>query len=175
MKKHEYLSFEEARKEVRKLGLNDHKEWREYCRSGKNINNIRHHPEDYKEYIDVYDWLGTNREKRTHKVNDNFFKKWSHNMAYILGFWFADGHIMGKSIFSISQDTKDRYILEKISRIMRSNYPIYDGINNYGSRYSKMSIRSEKIVKDIIKLGGKERKSLDVKFPKIPKKYLPTL
>jgi hypothetical protein len=56
---------------------------------------------------------------------------------------------------------------------MKSNHCIYDDINKFGSHYSKITIRSNKIVKDIIRLGGKERKSLDVKFPHIPKKYLP--
>ena len=28
-----------------------------------------------------------------HKVNENFFKKWSSNMAYILGYIYADGNL----------------------------------------------------------------------------------
>ena len=32
-------------------------------------------------------------DKRKYKVDDNFFKTWSSDMAYILGFWFTDGWI----------------------------------------------------------------------------------
>jgi hypothetical protein len=176
-----FISFEEARDFARSLKFNMCSDWKKYCRSGQKPRNIPSIPSYYKDFVDWYDWLGTNREKRKYKVNDDYFKKWSHDMAYVLGFWFSDGNIYikpkgkkgGQYIFSISQNTKDRYILENISQKMKSNFPIYDGVTGGGSIYSKLSIRSKQIIEDIIKLGGKERKSLDVKFPKIPKKYLP--
>lgn len=172
--KKKWMGFKRARKIVRQIGLTGYGDWKKYCSSGKKLSNIRAHPEEYCGWVDVYDWLGISRELRKYKVNDNYFKKWSSDMAYILGFWFADGSIcIKKGIFAISQNTKDRYILEKISLRLGSSYPIFDGRNNYNSPYSKISIRSKEIIKDIIKMGGKERKSLDVKFPDIPKKYLP--
>ncbi|MCQ6282156.1 hypothetical protein [Bacillus sp. EB600] len=30
---------------------------------------------------------------RKHKVNENFFKSWSHEMAWALGMFITDGHI----------------------------------------------------------------------------------
>jgi hypothetical protein len=107
-------------------------------------------------------------ESRKYTVNHSFFKVWSHDMAYILGFWFADGFIaLRDSCFSISQHKKDKYILYDILRIMGANYPLANSRNN-----KTINIYSNEIVNDIISLGGKERKSLDVKFPKVPKKYL---
>jgi len=56
---------------------------------------------------------------RKYKVNDDFFKIWSHNMAYILGFWFSDGCIIdkkdGTQLFSINDGWKswDDYIGSK--------------------------------------------------------------
>ena len=40
--------------------------------------------------------------KRKYAVNDDYFKEWSHDMAYILEFWWADGCIY-KNEFSIAQ------------------------------------------------------------------------
>lgn len=31
--------------------------------------------------------------KKIHKVDENFFKKWNPNMAYVLGYFIADGCI----------------------------------------------------------------------------------
>jgi len=105
--------------------------------------------------------------KRKYKVNDLFFKRWSNNMAYILGLWFTDGNTDGVSDFSISQHKRDKYILINILKEMGSNNPLHLDKNNYSFR-----IYSKEIVSDILKLGGCSRKSLVVDFPKIPRKYL---
>jgi len=92
-------------------------------------------------------------------------------MAYIFGFWIADGCLKRykkSKIFSITQDKKDKYLLEAMLKEMDSNYPLSRNVNCYC-----FTIVSKTIYDDIIKLGGKERKSFDVKFPKVPKKYLP--
>jgi hypothetical protein len=93
-------------------------------------------------------------------------------MAYILGFWFADGCIYKNRsrhyYFSITQHKKDQYLLKLILKKMNSNYPLQKNKNCF-----QIAICSKVIYDDIIRLGGKERKSLDVKFPKVPKKYLP--
>ena len=57
-----FISFEEARSFVRKLGLNGEHQWREYCKSGKKPNNIPYHPErSYKNkgWISFGDFFGT--------------------------------------------------------------------------------------------------------------------
>jgi hypothetical protein len=111
--------------------------------------------------------LRGNQFCRKYKINQKFFKIWSPDMAYILGFWFADGNIY-EDCFKISQHKKDKYILNKMLKAMKATYHIRkENKNNVG-----IQIYSQKIVDDIKKLGGKERKSLDVKFPKIPIKYL---
>ena len=50
------------------------------------------------------------------KVNKNFFKKWSSEMAYVLGFFMADGSIdvnpRGSQYFSIQ--ICDKELLEEI-------------------------------------------------------------
>lgn len=46
-------------------------------------------------------------------------------------------------------------------------------VNTDNRNICTFAIYSKTIYDDIIKLGGKERKSLDLKFPNVPKKYLP--
>jgi len=116
---------------------------------------------------------------RKYNINENYFKKWSPNMAYILGFWFSDGYIYKRKIagmdtryiFGISQC--ERYILEDILNEIGSDYPIHkENQNNRVTSY-RFLIDSKEIVNNIIKLGGCYRKSLVCKFPYVPKKYLP--
>lgn len=103
------------------------------------------------------------------EVNENYFKKWNPDMAYILGLWFADGNIY-RNRFSITLQSKDRDLLLLIKKRMGSTHKLYN-INNL--KANSLEIRNINIVRDIIKLGGKPNKSLTIKFPDIPKKYLP--
>ncbi|MFA7219502.1 MAG: hypothetical protein WC119_03290 [Synergistaceae bacterium] len=106
-------------------------------------------------------------------VNHDFFKVWSHDMAYVLGFWFADGHIYcPNKTFILDQHDKDKPLIEKIAGIMGSDRPV-QVVSQKVSKMARMVVVSSTIVEDIIKLGGKENKSLDILFPVIPKKYLP--
>jgi len=122
----------------------------------------------------------TNEEIRQnlHKyvVNEDFFKSWSNDMAYILGLWYADGHITKggpqKSVyvFSIALHNDDSEILIKIMNKMNSTYKIYQHTENVKA----FKINSKPIYEDIISLGGCERKSLDLTFPKnIPNEFVP--
>lgn len=58
----QYLSFDEARRFVHKLGIKDQKEWRAYCKSGKLRSDIPAHADrTYANngWIGYGDWLGT--------------------------------------------------------------------------------------------------------------------
>jgi len=109
------------------------------------------------------------RFERKYKVNNNFFNIWSHDMAYILGFWWADGNIY-RDIFSISQKKSDEYILKNILSTMESDYPIH---NSKSHNNSSFAIRSKEIIQSITKIGGTERKSKTCGFPNVPKEYMP--
>jgi len=175
--KKDFLSFYKTRKFVRSLKLTNTKDWQKFIKNKSNILKIPSHPmEIYKtEWIDMGDWLGTGVKAhcyRKYKVNHNFFKKWSHNMAYVFGLWFADGSIVktktGGRVFDITLHKNDRHSLENVLKAMKSNYPVRKNRN-----CCFIQINSKTIVKDIIKIGGKYRKSLDCNFPYVPKKYLP--
>jgi hypothetical protein len=167
-----FVSFVEARNIVRGLGFKTCKEWLSYSKSSKFNSSLPKAPDYfYEEWTDWYDFLGRSRELRKYVVNDNYFKVWSPNMAYILGLWFADGCIAKGYIFSIKLHMNDEYLLQSILVEMESNYKLQKEF--YPKNSVCFQINSREIYGDIIRLGGKERKSLDVKFPDIPKQYLP--
>lgn len=178
--KNKWLPFEEAHrivlKEAKKLGIDGQKKWHQYCSSGKKPINIpRTVHEVYKNqgWKSYGHWLGNGNTRgcsRKYNVNENFFKMWTHDMAYILGFWWADGCIKNNKnskVFSITQHKKDKYILEEILSKMNSSHPLGKIRNCF-----EIKIGSKEIVNDIIKLGGCTKKSLKIKFPNVPKEYL---
>lgn len=108
------------------------------------------------------------------KVNKNFFRKWSNEMAYVLGFIFADGNIIhtkrGTWFWSIQ--ITDKEILEKIKKELNSTHKISEKkkIKNNKQLY-RLQIGSKEMCADLIRLGLSERKSKTILLPKIPKKY----
>ena len=97
-------------------------------------------------------------------------------MAYVLGFFAADGNmIRGKrGNHYISFYSCDREIIEKIRRVMGSEHKIYckkSRKENHKNCY-QIQIGSKKIFNDLILLGLTPDKSLTLKFPKIPDCYL---
>jgi intein-encoded DNA endonuclease-like protein len=107
--------------------------------------------------------------KRQYQLNEDYFKIWSNNMAYILGFFVADGLVdKDNQLISIAQ--KEKKILEKIKIELGSDQPLRQN-NNTGVYMLNLS---SKIMKnDIINLHGiMPNKSLDVKFPYVPEEYL---
>lgn len=115
-------------------------------------------------------------DKPTLKVNENYFKKWSSNMAYILGFIFADGGIVrithngSSDKLGFGVNKKDIDILKKIKQELSAEQTL-----SKSGEYVHFSIYSQIIVDDLKKLEVAYRKSLRKtrgKIPKIPKKYI---
>lgn len=106
---------------------------------------------------------------RKYHINQDYFKVWSHDMAYILGFWWADGCIYGGKMFDITQSAKDKYIIKKIAEKLNYEGNIYDSVDKQSSRINFSCIE---IYRDIVNLGGIENKSTLIGFPNVPKEYL---
>lgn len=67
--------------------------------------------------------------KRKYDITEDYFKTWSNNMAYILGFIEADGVIQKENqCVSISQ--KENYILKDIKQELNTNQPLYQNKKN---------------------------------------------
>lgn len=106
---------------------------------------------------------------RKYHINQDYFKTWSHNMAYILGLWYADGCIYGGKMFDITLHKKDKYLLKRVAEELEYEGQLYDYVDRQAAR---INFSCKVIYNDIITLGGTERKSLTVEFPEIPKEYL---
>lgn len=102
-------------------------------------------------------------------INENYFKTWSSNMAYVLGLWFADGCIYGSKMFDITLHAKDKYILKQIAKELEYEGNLYDYVDRQAAR---LNFSCVVIYNDIISLGGTENKSNTIEFPNVPEEYL---
>lgn len=109
------------------------------------------------------------KNSRKWNINQDYFKTWSRNMAYMLGFWFADGCIYGGKIFDITTHVKDKYIIKQFAKELEYDGPICDFVDKQAAR---LNFSCVVIYQDLIALGGTERKSFTCKFPQIPEEYL---
>lgn len=107
---------------------------------------------------------------RKYNINQDYFKTWSRNMAYMFGFWCADGCIYGGKMFDITVHKKDKYIIKKFAEELNYEGSLYDYVDRQAAR---LNFSCVVIYKDLIALGGQENKSLTLEFPKVPKEYLP--
>lgn len=110
-------------------------------------------------------------QPRKHKVNENFFKVWTHEMAWVLGLFITDGTVNHK-IHSISFSQKDERILRLISKYMEAEYVL----GKIGSTCltPTLKVNSKEIKNDLNKFGIKANKSLTVPFPDVPEEFLPS-
>lgn len=107
-------------------------------------------------------------------VNENFFKTLAPETAYIIGYIFADGNINWKPeksyrTLTITASEKDRKHLEKIRRKLKSTKGL---LYSKSTKSYRLIVNNKTICMDLMKLGLTPRKSLSVKFPKIPEKVL---
>src|SRR5690625_4863412 len=107
--------------------------------------------------------------KRKYHLNEDYFKTWSNNMAYILGFFFADG-MVARDTQVISFSQKEKYILKNIRSEIKSNHPI---IKNKKTGVYILNLNSKIMRKDLMDIHGvMPNKARTIKFPTIPDEYL---
>ncbi len=111
-----------------------------------------------------------------YSINETFFTKWSSNMAYVLGFFCADGTMIddkisrGKYVRFINTD---KNILIKIKEALNSEHNIYTtkATANRKAKYV-LSIGNKTIYSSLIVLDLTPNKSLDIAPPSVPKQYI---
>lgn len=110
-------------------------------------------------------------QPRKHKVNEDFFKQWSHEMAWVLGLFITDGHVSGH-VHSIIFSQKDERILRVVAKYLEADYVLAP----YGptKQTPSLIINSKEMKNDLAKLGIGPNKSLSVEFPDIPAEFLPS-
>lgn len=114
--------------------------------------------------------------------NKNFFKTWSTEMAYVLGYIYADGTIEDTRKSSRTCYTAitsvDYDLLDKVRKTLSSNHELYikkahtqtfpDGKKYICKKAYILRVGSKSMFDDLIKLGLTPRKSLTLSFPDVP-------
>ena len=108
-------------------------------------------------------------QPRRHRVNEDFFKVWSHEMAWVLGMFVTDGCVNNK-IHSISFTQKDERVLRMIAYFMDAEYVLAP--SSPTRLIPTLIINSKEIKRDLEKLGVLAHKSLTVPFPDVPEEFL---
>lgn len=108
------------------------------------------------------------------KVNKDFFKNWSSDMAYVLGFFSADGYITvnkrGGQFWCIQ--ITDKKLLEQIKKTVGSEHKISTRIGTGNERILyRLQIGSIEMCDDLRKLGLRERKTKSLVVPNVPDEY----
>jgi len=109
------------------------------------------------------------------KVNKNFFKKWAKDMAYVLGFFAADGYITvnkrGGQFWCIQ--ITDKKLLESIKKAIGSDHKINIRLpkKHRESIIYRLQIGSIEMCDDLRRLGFDTRKTKSLSVPNIPNKY----
>ena len=106
------------------------------------------------------------------KVNKDFFKTWTPEMAYVLGFFAADGGMIKnkRGGYFVEFTNTDRILLQIVKNVMSSNHKI-SHYNNHPEKWKtryRIQIGSKEMFGDLIKLGFTPNKSNTLKFPNIP-------
>jgi hypothetical protein len=119
-----------------------------------------------------------------YQINRDFFKVWTPQMAYVLGFISADGsledasYLRGKYLRICSSDVE---IIEKIRTTMNSAHKIvtikpkdflFRGKKYIPKEKYMLRIGSHEIYNDLIKLGITPHKSKTIQFPDVPTESL---
>lgn len=108
-------------------------------------------------------------QPRKNKVNEDFFKVWTHEMAWVLGLFVTDGHV-NKKYHTIYFSQKDDRILKLIAKYMEADYVLAPTGPTRSTPL--LIVNSKEIKKDLAVLGIVAQKSLTVPFPNVPEAFM---
>lgn len=102
----------------------------------------------------------------------DFFKKWTTEMAYVLGFFAADGNMIKtkRGTHFISFSSADIDIISDIKTVMKADHKLSKRKSVTGCVY-RFQIGSKSIFNDLVSLGFGERKASRMIMPHIPDVY----
>jgi len=113
----------------------------------------------------------------TKYINQDFFKTWTHEMSYILGYITADGCITvskdrKKHPFSLNITSAEKKHLYRIRKVLESEHKV--GRKSAGRLNAfayQLVIRNPAITRDLMSLGILPRKTYNLGPIKVPNKY----
>ena len=104
--------------------------------------------------------------------NKDFFKTWSFDMAYILGFMYADGNIVQtkRGNHYIAIYTADEALLISMAKCMKAKHKVSVRISDTGCNY-RIQIGSKEWFNDLGQLGLFPDKTTRMRLPTIPQEF----
>ena len=104
-------------------------------------------------------------------IDKAFFKRWNVDMAYILGFLFADGNIVqtNRGAYYFSMYSMDRGLVATMRSCMKATQKLS---KRSGSVY-RLQVGSKEMVEDLARFGLIANKVRRMQFPTVPQKYFP--
>ncbi len=108
-------------------------------------------------------------------VNKDFFKTWTPDMAYVLGFFAADGSMLKnkRGACFIEFQITDICVLKKIKKALGSDHKISSRQSKKNPKWKtlyRLQIGSKEIFNDLVGLGFTQAKTKTIKVPDIPVK-----
>lgn len=109
-------------------------------------------------------------------LNQDFFKRWSPEMTYILGYFAADGTMIcnKRGGHFIEFTSTDRVLLVQLKRVTQASQRITirpKRSESWKPQY-RIQIGSKEWFADLEHLGFTPRKSGSLKFPRVPEQYM---
>lgn len=118
-------------------------------------------------------FLPFQKKVNKYQIDHNFFQEWSYEMAYVLGFITADGNLQKTKYGHLIHIAADDYdVIAKIKAAMGMTGRILENKRENGKISYNLRFSDKSIFNDLLKLGITPRKSLTIKPPVIPRKYL---
>ncbi len=107
--------------------------------------------------------------------NEDFFKRWAPEMAYVLGYFAADGcmFVNPRGAHFIEFTSTDEEQIKRVREAMQSSHTIGKSIlknPRWKTKYH-LQIGSKEMFNDLLRLGLTPRKSLTIKLPEVPEQY----
>ncbi len=112
-----------------------------------------------------------------YRVNEKFFNTWGREMAYTLGYLYADGSLEDASYLRgkyVRVTSVEQHNILKLKKWLGSRHTVVAMKPSWpnGKTCYQLRIGSHKLYDRLIALGLYPNKSLTIKFPRIPRAYL---
>lgn len=110
--------------------------------------------------------------KHKQRFVESFFDSWSPNMAYVLGYFSADGSMYKnpRGGCYISFTSSDLILVQNIKKILKvaSNIEVYRPKNTHWKIRYTLQVGSKIVFDKLLKLGLTPKKSLSLVLPPVP-------
>lgn len=111
-----------------------------------------------------------------YQVNEKLFTTWSHKMAYVLGYLYADGSMEDASYLRgkyLRVSSTDRDTILAIKKYLDSKHTIVETSPKKGKNQYLLRIGNASLYNSLLEIGLHPNKSLTIKMPPVPDEFFP--